>query len=101
MAVVCIAILLLPGQLPAVIDRAIEAVLVEYAKSPNLLCPRVAARVDMWIGGYVDRDDRKRLRSLLRQITTSAGDIGTPPQPSPPPRLVTIRTRRAKRSAAS
>lgn len=80
------------------VDRAIEAVLVEHANSPNLLCPSLSARVDKWIDCYVDRGDERRLRSLLRQITAPAGVSGV----APPTRLATIHTRRgAKRSAAS
>jgi hypothetical protein len=80
------------------VDRAIEALLVEHANSPNLLCPSLSARVDNWIDCYADRGDEKGLRNLLRQITATAGVNGVPP----PTRLATIYTRRrAKRSAAS
>jgi hypothetical protein len=80
------------------VDRASEAVFVEHANSPNLLCPKLAARVDKWIDCNVDRGDDRRLRSLLPQIAASAG-VG---DVAPPLRLATIHTRRrVERSAAS
>jgi hypothetical protein len=80
------------------VDRVIEAFLIEYANSPNLLCPKLAARVDNWIDCYVDRGDDERLRILLRQITAPAVVSGVPR----PTRLATTYTRRrARRSAAT